>query len=81
MLYLNECFCNTSTEIPATRSIRCVENVYVQEMKVEITELKEALNYTRHHLDELRNKLNKQKKAITNLTAQVKGKTLSSLEP
>jgi len=49
-----------------------VETVYIQEKTVEILKLKEALNFTRRQLDELRNELNKQKKSVANLTSQVK---------
>ena len=63
---------NASSEISGSESTRCVETVYIQEKTVEILKLKEALNFTRRQLDELRNELNKQKKSVANLTSQVK---------
>jgi len=61
---------NQPTPTPGSGSARCVETVYIQEKTVEILELKEALNFTRRQLDELRNELNKQKKSVANLTSQ-----------
>lgn len=52
--------------------------MYIQEMKVEISELKESLNFTRYELDELRNELRKQKKSVANLTSQVNEKCFCS---
>ena len=56
-----------------------METVYIQEKTVEILELKEALNFTRRQLDELRNELNKQKKSVANLTSQVKRRNVREL--
>ena len=41
-------------------------------MKVKISELEEVLNITRSQLEELQSELKTQKKAIANLTMQVK---------
>ena len=57
----------------------CGTGVYIQEKTVEILELKEALNFTRGQLDELRNELNKQKKSVANLTSQVKKRNVREL--
>ena len=59
-----------SSAIVGLESTRCEENVYVQEMKVEISELKESLNFTRYQFDELRSELRRQK-SLANLTSQV----------
>ncbi|KAJ7370661.1 hypothetical protein OS493_030775 [Desmophyllum pertusum] len=58
----------SSPKTTSSGSTRCVERVSLQEMKIKISELEEALNLTRYQLDELRTELKTQKKAIANLT-------------
>lgn len=65
-------FCSIlSLETTGSTSTRCGESVSLQELKVKISELEEALNLTRSQLDHLKVELKTQKKAIVNFTNQV----------
>ena len=60
-----------SLETTGSTSTRCGESVLLQESKVKISELEEALNLSRSQLDKLEAELQTQKKAIANFTTQV----------
>lgn len=65
-------FCSIlSLETTGNTATRCGEGVSLQELKVKISELEEALNLTRSQLDHLKVEIKTQKKAIANFTTQV----------
>jgi len=63
--------CILSLETKGSTSTRCGESTLLQELKVKISELEEALNISRSQLDQLGVKLETQKRAIANFTTQV----------
>jgi len=60
----------SSPETKGSTSTRCGESTLLQELKVKISELEEALNISRSQLDQLGVKLETQKRAIANFTTQ-----------
>lgn len=59
------------SETAGSATTSCREGVSIQEMKVRILQLEEALNVTRLQLEELKTEVQTQKKAIVSLTIQV----------
>ena len=65
-------FCSIiSLETTGSTSCRCGESVLLQELKVKISQLEEALIPFRSQLDQFGVELETQKKNIANLTTQV----------
>ena len=60
-----------SVPIAARGSSRCLQEVTMREMNVEISELRKALNTTRQEIDTMRLNLTNQQKQVANLSTKV----------